>query len=966
VRSIRARLALAFSCVIIFLVLQGAIGHYLAGSLGVLQRQVQEQELAVRDLQAGLDELRLTVFKLLGTMDPDEMDALRAGFRRRAAELRAALLELGVDPELVASSFHLYRRVIALHYDFSVKTARSLINSRSKVLHEELTGRLEEAFRRLQRQNLERVAAARRRTGWIFLGLLLAALAAATLWAGALARSLTDRRRAEAALREREEHLSTLVASSLDGIVTSDADRRITSCNQAFSRLYGYRPEELVGRTFEPLHPSPERYQEFGRLVYPAVEEKGFWRGEWVFRHKDGSLMQVELVISVQRREGRGPRGYVSIHRDITPRKEAEEKVRAERDRAQAYLDVAGVILLALDRRGRVGMVNRKGLEVLGYREEELVGRDWFELCLPPEERAEVREIFGRLMAGEVDQAGHAVNLVVAKDGSRRVVDWRNALIRDHKGRITGTLSSGEDITAQRKTEEELQQIFNMSLDMICIADINDIRFIKVNPAFTTVLGYSEEELLGKSFLEFIHPDDVEPTQRVVAEKLRRGDRVLHFENRYLKKDGGHVWLEWLSHPLPEQGITFAVAHDITQRRQAEKARALLEQQLRRSQKMEAVGTLAGGIAHDFNNILAAILGYTELALEANRQGRSTPHELEQIVVAAERAKDLVQRILAFSRKAETEFRPLDLNHEVRQAARLLERTIPRMIRIRLDLAAELPRMEGDASQLEQALLNLGANAKDAMPQGGTLTIATRAEELAPEFCQAHPWVEPGPHVRLTVADTGVGMDSETLEHIFEPFFTTKGLASGTGLGLAMVYGIAKSHRGCVTCQSAPGQGAAFHLHLPASDGAGPPAQAAAAGEAKGPRGTEAVLVVDDEEAIRHIAAQFLQASGYRTLEAASGEEALELWRRHGRELDLVVLDINMPGMGGYRCLEGILAASPGAKVIIASGYAQDGLISQALAAGALRYVAKPFRRAELLQAVREVLDRRAPAQKGG
>ena len=372
---------------------------------------------------------------------------------------------------------------------------------------------------------------------------------------------------------------------------------------------------------------------------------------------------------------------------------------------------------------------------------------------------------------------------------------------------------------------------------------------------------------------------------------------------------------------------------------------------------MEAIGTLAGGVAHDFNNILAAIMGYTEFAQESAQEGLDCSGELNQVLSAAQRARDLVRQILTFSRKVEFQPKPLDLNREVRQTREVLGRTLPKMIDIVCELAPDLHPVHADANQMEQVLLNLGANAADAMPQGGRLAIRTENVSLDDESCRGRLEVEPGDYVLLTVSDNGQGMDENTRQQIFDPFFSTKPQGKGTGLGLSTVYGIVTGHGGHIFCTSRPGHGTTFSIYLPALVTDAVPAGAARA-KPGALRGNESILLVDDEESLRRVVSAHLSRAGYSVRTAASGEEALEVFRGASREVDLVVLDLGMPGMGGLKCLGELLLLDPETRVLIASGYAADGQIQQSLERGAAGYIAKPYRKTELLSAVRRVLDR--------
>jgi nitrogen-specific signal transduction histidine kinase/CheY-like chemotaxis protein len=380
-----------------------------------------------------------------------------------------------------------------------------------------------------------------------------------------------------------------------------------------------------------------------------------------------------------------------------------------------------------------------------------------------------------------------------------------------------------------------------------------------------------------------------------------------------------------------------------------------LEAQLRQAHKMEAVGTLAGGIAHDFNNLLQAVQGYAELLLLRKTEMEPGYQELLEISRAAKRGGELTRQLLTFSRKVESRLRPTDLNRIVEDVRLLLERTIPKMIKIELQLTTNLNYVNADASQIEQILMNLAVNARDAMPDGGMLTIATSNVILEETDHYQQAEVTPGNYVLLRVADTGEGMDKSTLEHIFDPFFTTKEVGKGTGLGLAMVYGIVKSHGGHIACHSTLGEGTVFEVVLPAVEPAEKPSTTLTGSDEPG-GGHETVLLVEDDESLRELGEQILKMFGYTVISAADGERALQIYREDKAAIDLVILDLIMPGMGGEQCLQEILAINSQAKVIIASGYSASAEAEWAAAIGAKALVEKPYNVQQMLKVVREVL----------
>jgi PAS domain S-box-containing protein len=506
-------------------------------------------------------------------------------------------------------------------------------------------------------------------------------------------------------------------------------------------------------------------------------------------------------------------------------------------------------------------------------------------------------------------------------------------------------------------SEERYRKTFDIAPYSISISEKESGRFLQVNEAFCRLSGYAREESVGRTVHELgLIPD---PSEREVFIRIleERGE-VNNHEIQYQCKDGRIMDTLLSARPLEYEGraCVLAVVTDITERKRAEAEKMRLEQQLRHSQKMEAVGTLAGGIAHDFNNLLQAVHGYADLLLL--KKGGDAPgrEELNEISQAARRASELTHQLLTFSRKVESRLRPLDLNHEVEQVHKLLQRTIPKMIRFELDLQADLHTVFADPAQVEQAMMNLGLNARDAMPDGGTLRVSTRNVTLraGDRGCPAE--LEPGDYVRVTLSDTGCGMDPDTREHIFEPFYTTKEMGKGTGLGLSMVYGIVKNHRGAIYCHSTPGRGTTFEIDLPAVR-----RRATERGEEAPPAklvgGSETILVVDDEKPIRDLAARVLNHVGYRVIEAPDGEAAVRLFQEKGGLIDLILLDLIMPGMGGERCMEELLRLDENARILISSGYSRQGSPPAADWSPARGFIPKPYDAASMLREVRKALD---------
>jgi PAS domain S-box-containing protein len=479
-----------------------------------------------------------------------------------------------------------------------------------------------------------------------------------------------------------------------------------------------------------------------------------------------------------------------------------------------------------------------------------------------------------------------------------------------------------------------------------------DGRWLKVPPTLCNLLGVEENRLLGTPVEAVLHPDDV-GTELAERERLLRGEtRTLDLETRWVRP-GGPLWM-YVNASIVEDAAgrpryLLMYLRDITERKS-------LEDQLRLAQKMEAVGQLAGGIAHDFNNLLTAILGSTELLLASTDAEDERRDDVQEIGRAAHRASALVRQLLAFSRKQVMQPRLVNLNAIVREMGGMLRRLVGERIVLRLDLDPALGDVTADPGQLEQVIANLGVNARDAMPEGGTLTIATANVSRMGIPGATDEGIPGGPLVVLIVKDTGTGMDEHVLAHLFEPFFTTKELGRGTGLGLATVYGIVRQSGGQIQVTSRPREGSTFTLYLPRVESSGRAGSAAPGAPAPVPGGTETVLVVEDEEAVRHLICRVLRTKGYRVLEAPHAEAALLLAGSTPAAIDLLVTDMVMPGMGGTTLAAELISVRPSLRVLFITGYAPEAVERRGELADASGLLEKPFSADQLARKVREVL----------
>ena len=498
--------------------------------------------------------------------------------------------------------------------------------------------------------------------------------------------------------------------------------------------------------------------------------------------------------------------------------------------------------------------------------------------------------------------------------------------------------------------EEYFRSLIEQAMDIIAVLDPEGaLRY--ASPSVLPLLGYAPEDLVGLSIFALVHPDDVDVTLRVFSEGVATGKGGRLLELRLRHKDGTFRHLEAIGRYLLDDPLVQGVvinARDVTERR-------ALEQRFLQAQKMEAVGRLAGGVAHDFNNLLTAILGYADLLLYGLPTLSPLRPDLEEIRRAADRAGALTRQLLAFSRKQVLEMRVLDLNELVADVDKMLRRLLGEDIDVLTKLGSALGAVRADAGQLEQVIVNLAVNARDAMPEGGKLTIETRNAELDDSYVREHVPVQPGRYVMLAVSDSGIGMSAETLSHVFEPFFTTKEPGKGTGLGLATVYGIVKQSGGHVWCYSERGAGTTFKVYLPRVDA--PLDQISARAVSARTQGSETILFVEDDAVLRELIRRQLERHGYTVLEAGTADAAAALAREHVGPIHLLLADVVLPGASGPQLADELLARRTDLKVLFMSGYTEDAIVHRGVLAPNTAFINKPFSGENLAAKVRDVLD---------
>jgi len=753
---------------------------------------------------------------------------------------------------------------------------------------------------------------------------------------------ITTRKAAERTIAESEARKAAILASALDAVITIDHEGKVAEFNPAAEEAFGLPQGDAVGRDFLELvgQPETERPSALARTLEtgsgPLLESAV----EITARRADGREFAAELALT--RVAVPGAPVFTAYLRDITKRKRSEERLReaeakyrtlVERLPLATYINTLGETI-------ETSYMSPQIEPMLGYAAEDWYVPGFFPQILHPDDRDWVLAEAARVHSTGEPFSGEY--RLVGKDGRTVWIDDHTMAVRDDEYRPLFLQGYLIDVTARKESEQALRQSEEMyrlvvenSGDMINLHDLEGhIRY--VSPATVAVLGYESAELIGRNMMELVHPDD----RKTVASVMTKGDPSITVEVRIRDKSGRWRLIESGATAVGDDAGTptgiLVIGRDVTESRH-------LEDQLRQSQKLEAVGSLAGGIAHDFNNVLTAVGGYSDLMLQELREDDPLRARAEEIKKAAERATSLTSQLLAFSRHQLLQPKVLDLNAVVEGIESMLRRVIGENIELISLPGTALGRVQADPGQIEQVLVNLAVNARDAMPGGGTLTIET-ADVTTPD----------GAFVALTVRDSGVGMDPDTRARAVEPFFTTKG-TEGTGLGLSTVYGIVKQSGGDLEIESELGRGTTFRVLLPRAEQPLTVVPAAPPHTEAETRGTERILLVEDEDAVRAVVSELLELKGYSVVAVESAEAAL----RVGGDVpvDLLVTDVVMPGLDGFQLAERLTARRPGLRVLFTSGYTDEDAGADGLAADAA-FLQKPFTQEQLALHVREILDR--------
>ncbi|WP_051293159.1 hybrid sensor histidine kinase/response regulator [Citrifermentans bremense] len=761
-------------------------------------------------------------------------------------------------------------------------------------------------------------------------------------------------------LAEGERRFRTLVDQAGDGFELLGPDGQILDINNATCDCLGYAREELLKMNITDIDPTIAKETFTAQLAELVDNPPATF--ETIHKRKDGTTFPVEINASIFRLGGMVV--SLSLTRDISKRRRQLEELDFTNQCFTQALNSRHHVLYRLNvKEGRYDYLSPAFEQMTGYAVDEFKKNRSLELFreyLHPDDR---KRIFAAIEEALLKRDTATVNLDLEyrlrkADGAYCWLRDSTTACFDEQGELEYFFGSAHDITESKLAEKEREQFYTLFMtidDLMCIADPMG-NILRANPSCSEILGYSEEEIVSRPFIDFVHPDDKERTVDEMKQQVQSG-LTKRFENRYVRKDGSVRWLSWSAVHNQKDGMTYGTARDTTERKQAEEERNHLEQQLLHTQKLESLGVLAGGIAHDFNNILTSIIGNADLALMHLDPAAPAMVNLKRIEKAAMRAADLAKQMLAYSGKGRFVVEATDINRLVEELKHILQVSISKKAVMNYNLAGSLPAVDSDATQIRQVVMNLVINASEALGEKeGVINITTGCVQYDVNHPQ-ESWPTDtslqGRYVFVEVADTGCGMSPETVRKIFDPFFTTK--FTGRGLGMAAVLGIVRGHKGTIKVHSEPGKGSVFTVLLPASDKApnvALPHPSADDGWCK-KEGT--VLVVDDEDEVRNIGCEMIKTLGFTPVSAANGREALEVFR-NTPNIDLVILDLTMPQMDGKQCFRELRLLDPELQVIMASGYSEYEVAPQFIGMGLAGFVEKPFKLATLKKTIGQLL----------
>ncbi|VAX20499.1 diguanylate cyclase/phosphodiesterase (GGDEF & EAL domains) with PAS/PAC sensor(s) [hydrothermal vent metagenome] len=736
------------------------------------------------------------------------------------------------------------------------------------------------------------------------------------------------------------EVLQTVLDTVGEGIITVDDKDVIVRANNEALDMWGYPRSELIGTNLNKLIPSISiEVHDFGE----RTEVNGI--------KKDGAVFPIEVKIKETQTTDKVL--FTAAVHDITERKQAEETLKASELRFRETLENVHMAAVQLDTEGKVTFANDFLLEITGWGREEVIGESWFDIFIPPETRSKKKSVYREIIANNGEIHPHYENFILTRSGGLRCISWNNTILRDNKGNLTGVTSLGEDITERKRTEEELTRLgtaIEQAKESIVITDSDgDIQF--VNPAFEKITGYSREETIGQNPRLLKSGEHDEAFYKNMWDTITKGGTWTgHFIN---KMKNGDLYEEEATitpvlSPAGEIINYIAVKRDVTKE-------ANLERQARQSQKMESIGTLAGGIAHDFNNLLTPIIGYIEMVLSDMPEESEKRDNLAEALDASLRARELVKQILTFSVKKEQKLAPIAIHSILKQSLKLVRSSLPATIEILDNIDEDSGVIMADPVQIDQLVMNMCANAGYAMQEkGDRLSVVLIPVEVDEAWAGSQLGLSAGSYILFSITDTGIGMSKEVADRIFDPFFTTKPEGEGTGMGLATVHGIVKAHKGVITVESQPGEGATFNIFFPKIESQ---AEQESERDFSIPKGDERILLVDDEKALVKMGKKILERIGYQVQAVSRSSKALEMFQDSPDEFDLLLTDQTMPGISGSTLAMEIRKIRPNLPVIICTGLNKSVSPELAREIGIQEFILKPYTTQSLAKAVRRALD---------
>ena len=772
----------------------------------------------------------------------------------------------------------------------------------------------------------------------------------------------TERKQAEVTLQESEERFRGTFEQAAVGIAHVGPKGQFIRINQRFCDIVGYTHGEMRKLTFQDITHPDDLEADLEHVHRVLAGKTQIYSMEKRYLKKDGSCIWVNLTVSLVRKSSGEPNYFISVVEDITRRKQAEEALQESEEKfSKAFYSSAAHMAISTLEDGRFLEVNDVFEQTFEYKRDEVIGKTSAELGLFADIKQ--RDTIKKM----AKERGYVRDLeITARTKSGAV---RNGLFSGSIIKLAGEphwLTVMQDITERKQAEEALREsqekfksIFDDAIDGILLADIRSQMFVDCNKKTCEMLGYSHDEIKSLGVMD-IHPQEDLPYVIEQFEKQAKGELTLARDIPTERKDGSVFYADFNSSRMKLAGkdILMGIFRDITDIKEMEEGKAKLEAQLQQAQKMESIGTLAGGIAHDFNNILTPIIVQTELSLLDLTDDSPIWFNLQEVMKAGHRAKDLVAQILAFSRKTEQQPIPLKITPIVREAIKLLRASLPTTIEIRFDLREGSDAVMADPTQIHQVLMNLCTNAGHAMREaGGILQVSLSDIDVDSDFAVKHADLEPGPYLKLTVSDTGHGISSEVKDRIFDPFFTTKDRTEGTGMGLSVVHGIISGYGGAVTVDSESGKGTIFNVFLPRTR-----SKVLKKSELtiQLPTGNERILVVDDEKSMVDTLKKILERLGYQVVERTSSIEALEAFRSGPDNFDLVITDMTMPNLTGDKLAQKLLAIRSDIPIILCTGFSERISKEKATEIGIKDFLMKPVAMSEMATTIRRVFDNMA------